>query len=127
MILVDTDVLVWYTRGNARAAAALEGLAGMALSVVSYIELVQGVRSRRELAGLRATLAALEARVLQIDELISAKAMFYIEQHFHAHSLQLADALIAATAVAAGCPLLTANIKHYRAIGDVEVRRFRAD
>ena len=127
MILVDTDVLVWYMRGNARAAAAIEELAGMALSVVTYIELVQGMRSRRELAALRATLAALDARVLQISELVSAKAMFYVEQHFHAHSLRLVDALIAATGVSAGCPLLTANATHYRPVSDLEVRRFRPD
>lgn len=127
MILVDTDVFVWYMRGNARAAAALEGLPGISLSVVTYIELVQGMRSRRELAALRTTLAALDAKILQIDELVSAKAMFYVEQHFHSHSLRLADALIAATAVTAGFALLTANTKHYIPVRDLEVRRFRPE
>lgn len=127
MILVDTDVLVWYLRGHVRAAAALEAQPGLSLSVVTYIELIQGMRARRELAELRATLAALDAKILQIDELISAKAMFYVEQHFHSHSLQLADALIAATAVTAGCALLTANAKHYAPVRDLEVRRFRPE
>jgi len=125
--LVDTDVLVWYLRGNARAAAALQKLPAISLSVVTYIELVQGLRSRRELTGLRTTLAALDAKILQIDELVSAKAMFYVEQHFHSHSLRLADALIAATAVTAGFALLTANTKHYMPVGDLEVRRFRPE
>jgi len=127
LILVDTDVLVWYMRGSARAASAIEAIAGLALSVVTYIELVQGMRSRRELGALRATLASLDAKVLQINELVSAKAMFYVEQHFHAHSLRLADALIAATGVAVGCPLLTANVKHYAPVSELEVRRFRPD
>ncbi len=125
MILADTDVLVWYLRGDARAAAALAAHQGFCLSVVTYIELVQGMRSKRELAALRATLAALDAKILQIDELVSAKAMFYVEQHFHSHSLQLADALIAATAVNAGFALLTANTKHYLPVSDLQIRAFR--
>lgn len=125
MTLVDTDVFVWYMRGNARAAQAIEALPEISLAVLTYIELVQAMRSRRELAALRATLAALDARMLQIDELVSAKAMFYVEQHFHSHALRLADALIAATAVNAGLALLTANAKHYAPVGELEVRRFR--
>ena len=68
-----------------------------------------------------------DAKLLQIDELISGKAMFYVEQHFHSHSLRLADALIAATAISAGAALLTANIKHYKPVADLELRRFRPD
>jgi predicted nucleic acid-binding protein len=126
-MLVDTDVFVWYTRGNTRAAAALGELENITISVVTYIELVQGVRSRRELATLRSTLATMDARVIQIDEQVSAKAMFYVEQHFHSHSVRLADALIAATAVRQGLPLLTANTRHYASLADLDVRRFRPE
>lgn len=125
MTLVDTDVLVWYVRGNSRAAAALNRLESIAVSAVTYIELVQGVRSKRELEALRSTLAALDARILQIDELASAKAMFYVEQHYHSHSLRLADALIAATAAGAGVALLTGNARHYAPVTELDIRRFR--
>lgn len=126
-MLVDTDVFIWYMRGNARAASVLEELSPFFVSVVTYIELAQGMRSKRELRALRATLTALDVAILQIDEMISAKATFYVEQYFHSHSLQLADALIAATAVQTGQPLLTANVKHYAPIGELEVHRFRPD
>ena len=124
-MLVDTDVFIWYTRGNPRAVTALDNLPEIRLSVVTYIELVQGMRNKRELRALRATLTGLEAQILQIDEVVSGKAMFYVEQHFHSHSMRLADALIAATAISKGIPLLTANTKHYSPISDLEVRRFR--
>jgi predicted nucleic acid-binding protein len=47
-----------------------------------------------------------------------------LPQHHFGHSLGLADALIAATAVTNGLPLLTANTKHYRLIKNLILRRF---
>ena len=63
--------------------------------------------------------------MLYISEEISYKAMFYVEQHFLSHSLQLADALIGATAVAYGLPILTGNDKHYRIVKDIQIAKFR--
>jgi len=43
------------------------------------------------------------------------------------HSLSLADALIAATALHYQLPLLTANDKHYRMIADLNLDIFRPE
>ena len=40
-------------------------------------------------------------------------------------ALSMADALIAATAIEANAPLLTGNDKHYKAIKDLDLKRFR--
>ena len=50
--------------------------------------------------------------------------MFYVEQHFLSHSLQLADALIGATALTYGLPILTGNDKHYRTVKDIQITKF---
>ena len=63
--------------------------------------------------------------ILPIDETTSHKAMFYVEQYFHSHSLRLADALIGATAVSHGLKLFTANTKHYRVIADLDLEKFQ--
>ena len=123
-MLVDTDVVIWYFRGNRRAAARLDKMAEFSLSAVTYIELVQGLRNKQELRLLRAGLRDWNATIIPIDETISNKAMFYVEQYFHSHSLQLADALIAATAVNHGLSLLTANAKHYRMVTDLTMEKF---
>jgi hypothetical protein len=125
MLIVDTDVLIWYLRGNEKAFNTIENLERFSLSVVTYMELVQGMRNKNELNSLRQALHAWNATILYITEEISAKAMFAVEQHFLSHSMQLADALIGSTAVAYGLPLLTGNDKHYKIMRDVQIEKFR--
>ena len=123
-MIVDTDVLIWYMRGNTNAAQKLGSLKGFSISVVTHIELVQGMRNKRELNLLLKFLKNREVKIFQINEEISAKAQLYVEQHFLSHSVTLADALIAATGVVHGLPVLTSNDKHYTIIKGVRVQKF---
>ena len=125
MILVDTDVLIWYLRGNEKAYKTIEHLESLTISVVTYMELVQGMRNKKELNSLRQALHAWNCEILYITEEISAKAMFAVEQHFLSHSMQLADALIGSTAIVHGLPLLTGNDKHYKIMKGLLIKRFR--
>jgi hypothetical protein len=111
-------------RGNKNAFKAIEKNVNFHISVVTYMELVQGMRNKMELNALRKALRNWNASIIYITEEISAKAMFYVEQHYLSRSIQLADAFIGATAVAYGLPLLTGNEKHYKALKDVRVKRF---
>jgi len=124
-MLIDTDVLIWYLRGNEKAFKLIENLDNFSISVITYMELVQGMRNKKELNNLRQALHAWNARILYISEEISAKAMFAVEQHFLSYSLQLADALIGATAVVYGLSLLTGNDKHYKIMKEIQIKRFR--
>jgi hypothetical protein len=123
-MLVDTDVLVWYMRGNRKALRAIEALEYLSISMVTYIELVQGLRNKSELNTLKNFLQVRSVPVLHVTESISSTAMFLVEQHHFSNSLGLADALIAATAMTHGLPLLTANAKHYRVVRNLVLRRF---
>jgi len=124
-MLVDTDVLVWYMRGNKKAKQVIKNANGFSVSVVTYIELVQGLRNKEELNVLRNSFKTLNARIIYINEEISTKAMFLVEQYFLSYSIQLADALIGATSVIYGLPLLTANTKHYTIIKNLIIKKFR--
>ena len=125
-MIIDTDVLIWYMRGNENARTVIDNTGGFSISVITYMELVQGMRNKRELNSLRKALYAWEANILYITEDISAKAMFYLEQHFLSHSLQIADALIGATAVTYGIEIVTGNHKHYKVLKDVQIKKFKA-
>ncbi len=96
-MLVDTDVLVWYMCGNEKAKRVIENLKSFSISVVTYIELVQGLRNKKELNVLRSSLKGWNAEIIYINEEISIKAMFLVEQYYLSHSIQLADALVGAT------------------------------
>lgn len=124
-MIIDTDVLIWYLRGDEKARRAVEHAGRFSMSVVTYMELVQGMRNKQELAQFRRSLRTWDARILYIDETISAKAMLYVEEHFLGHSLQIADALVAATAVQCGEPLFTANARHYKVIRELSLKTFR--
>jgi len=124
-MIIDTDVLIWYMRGNKKAYKVIEDQQGFFTSVITYIELVQGMRNKNELIELRRAFREWNTKILYINEEISSKAMFYIERHYLSHSLQLADALIASTALVNGLPILTGNDKHYRMIKELEIIKFK--
>lgn len=126
-MLIDTDVLIWYLRGNEKARDVVENNPGFSISVVTYMELVQGMRNQRELKELRRALRDWKAEILYIDEEISSKAMFLVERHFLSDSMRLADALIASTALTNGISILTANDKHYKVVNQLEVKVFRPE
>ena len=125
MLMIDSDVLIWYMRGNQKAYKVIEEQKGFFISVVSYMELVQGMQNKRELTLLRKTMRNWNAKILYINEDISAKAMFFVEQNYLSLSIVLADALIGATAISNGIKLLTSNIKHYKILKNIELEVFK--
>jgi predicted nucleic acid-binding protein len=125
-MLIDTDVLIWYMRGNSNALDELEHHNNFSISVVTYMELVQGMRNKQELTALRKALKSWNCKIIYITEEISSKAMFYVEQHYLSHSMQIADALIGATAVYYGVHLLTGNGKHYKVVKEISLKKFRS-
>lgn len=124
-MVIDTDVIIWYMKGNEKAYKALENSKNFFISVITYMELVQGMRNKKELNNLRRALYVWDSKILYISEEISVKAMFFVEQHFLSHSIQLADALIGATAIAYGLPILTGNDKHYKILKGMQIKKFR--
>lgn len=124
-MLVDTDVLIWYLRGNVHALRRLDQLAKPSLSVVSYMELVQGVRDKRELDVLKKMLAGRAATLLPVTEPISRRAVALMETMSLSHGLQWADAMVAATAQEHQLALLTGNTRHFAEVAGLTVEVFR--
>ena len=118
-MLIDTDVLIWLLRGHQGAVIRLNRLPKIRLSAVTYMELVQGMRNKQELQALQRTIKGYQWEIILLNNTISQSAINYVETFFHSHSLRLADALIAATAVQHGLTLLTANSKHYQMIAEL--------
>jgi len=73
-ILIDSDVLVWLTRGHTGAAQRLHEIDPWRVSVVTYIELAQGCRDKAELARLKKGLAARHTEILPLSRQPSRSA-----------------------------------------------------
>ena len=123
-ILIDSDVLVWLTRGYPAAARRLHALDTWHISVVTYIELAQGCRDKAELARLKKGLAARNAEVIPVTPEISQRATLLIDGLALSHGLRLADALIGATAVEHQYTLLTGNAAHFAPISGLNIETF---
>ena len=124
MILIDSDVLIWLTRGHAGAKMRLMQINPWQISTITYLELAQGCRSKDELQRVKRGLAAEQTQILPLSARISERAMALIDAHTLGDGLQLADALIAATALEQKLTLLTGNTKHFAAITQLKTERF---
>lgn len=114
-VLIDSDVLVEVSRG--RDTALLErwerlGQSEMPLfcSPVSVAELWHGALPR-EHAALDALFSVIEA--IPIDFVIGRRAGAYLQKFGKSHTVELGDALIAATAAVHSLQLWTRNRRHY--------------
>jgi predicted nucleic acid-binding protein len=125
-VLVDTDALIWHLRGYRQASLRLDQLSELTLSVVSYLELIQGMRNKAELAAVRKMLALRKTDVLPLTPAITQRAVGLMETLALSHGLQVTDALIAATALEHRLALLSGNIKHFASIDGLQVEHFEA-
>ena len=123
-MILDTDVLIWYLRGNENARKAVYANIPFKISVINYLELLQGTKNKNELQLLQKYLKKWSTEIIQINENISTRAMFLMESYYLTHSLELADAIIAATVLENHEILLTANEKHYKFIPNIKLEKF---
>lgn len=118
--VVDTSVLIDVLRGHAAAGEVLEREreSGPLLgSEVTRLEVLAGMRPKEE----RATRRLFEAVSWHaVDEEIAEIAGELGQRWLPGHrTIDSADLAIAATAVRAGCSVLTRNVKHFPMFPDL--------
>jgi predicted nucleic acid-binding protein len=119
-LLVDTDVLIDYLRGQPDAVNYLEPLTEpLLMSAVTLAELYAGVRDGQERRELDAFVLAFE--LVAVDRDIALKGGLYRRDYRKSHNVGLPDALIAATAEIKQATLVTLNKKHYPMLESVVV------
>ena len=111
-MLVDTDVLIDYLKGNPDAEKFVEqNIDQVAISAMTVAELYQGIRNRKEKETLDQFIS--ELRVFSITADVAIKAGLLRNEYGKSHSSGLADCIIAATSINHGMKLLTLNLKHF--------------
>ncbi len=115
--LVDTTVLVEVLKRNFRAKKFLEDLPE--ISSVTFIELIQGCYSKRELAIVEKICEPLTQ--IRIDREISDFAIKLLRNYHLSHGLIFFDALIAAACILREKILVTENIKDFKFITNLQL------
>ena len=111
-MLIDTDVLIDFLRGNDKAIAFIGEFSDqIILSPIVIAELYAGVRGDDELSVLENFVALFP--VVPIDHEVTKKGGFYKRDFGRSHGVGLADAILAATADKENAELTTLNVKHY--------------
>ena len=124
-MIYDTDVMIWAFRGNRRALKAIDDAADRAISSVTYMELLQGVRNKDEMREMKKFLSRLSFATISVTANISNRAMTIMEGTALRSDLGVCDALIFATACETGDVLLSGNKKHFKEVPLLNAMEFR--
>jgi predicted nucleic acid-binding protein len=124
-LIIDTDVLIWSLRGYEKAARAISAFDSFNISSITYMELIQGMKNKDELRALEFEIASNNIQILHPTAEISQRAIVMLKELSLSHSIGLADALIAATAIQHGEILFTGNAKHFKAITGLKLKEYK--
>ncbi len=123
-VIFDTDVMVWVGRGNERALEVVGDAAERAISIFTYMELIQGSKSPSDIRRVKDFISDGAFQVLPLTENIGHRAVIYLEEYAHSSGLRAEDAIIAATAIETGFMLVSGNRKHFKSIKELKFRPF---
>lgn len=124
-MIFDTDILIWVQRGHLKAAKLIDDTQKRYLSVQTYMELLQCARDKSQHRVIKKFLSEFGFVVLPFSENIGHRALIYVEEYGLSSGMRAGDAIIAATATEHSLPLSTSNIKHFRAIKELDLRGFK--
>ncbi len=111
-ILVDTDVVVDFLRGDPQAIELIRANSGrIVLSAITVAELYAGVKGDREKQVLDDFVSLF--RTIPVTHQTAVAGGLYRCDFGKSHGIGLADAIIAATVDSANADLMTLNTKHY--------------
>ena len=123
-MLFDTDILIWFMRGNTKAARLIESAPERQISILTRMELLQGAKNKTHSGHIQSFIAEFGFMVLSFSDNIGHRALVYVEEYALSDGLRANDAIIAATAAENDLILSSANIKHYRPIKDLKFHPF---
>jgi hypothetical protein len=111
-ILIDTDVMIDFLRGNKRAVDYVKANSDrILLSAIVIAELYAGVKGKTEQEILDDLVGAFQ--VVPITGEPAKSGGLLKRDHGKSHGVGLADGMIAATAQSLHAELKTLNVKHY--------------
>lgn len=124
-MIYDTDILIWIQRGNKKAATLIEKDEDKYLSIQSYMELLQGAKNKTHHKYIKSFICEFVFSILPFTENIGHRALIYVEEYALSSNMRSGDAIIAATAVENNMTLVSSNVKHFKAVKDLQLKAFK--
>ena len=120
MILLDTNVIIYYLQGEVSTVRKIRKLRQdgeiFAVSIITKIELLSyPLISPDETEKINNLLQ--ECYIVYLNELVAEKVVELRKKY----KVLLADIIIAASGLAINAPLLTRNIKHFEKIKEIKL------
>ena len=125
--IVDTDILIDAARQVTDAVDCLDQIehaSTLAISVVTEMELLIGCQNKTEQRNLERFLQRFQ--VLRLNENTCDQAVELLRQYRLSHGLLIPDAMIAATALILGCPMISKNQRDFRFITGLQLLSYPA-
>ena len=123
-VIFDTNILIYADRGVLSAKELIMNTHERSISAVTYMEYVPLCRNKRELAVFEKMLKALQFTIHEIDHSISYHARQMVRLYALTNSIEMGDALIAATALKNHELLCTGNVKHFTVISGLKLEYY---
>lgn len=120
MILLDTNVIIYYLQGELSAVNKIEKLRQdgeiFAVSIITKIELLSyPLISSEETEKIHKLLK--ECYIVYLNEMVAERVVELRKKY----KILLADTIIATSGLAINAPLLTRNIKHFKKIKEIKL------
>ncbi|MBM4457007.1 MAG: type II toxin-antitoxin system VapC family toxin [Chloroflexi bacterium] len=126
-VIVDTDILIDAARQVAEAIDCLnevERTSALAISVVTEMELLIGCQNKTEQRNTERFLRRFQ--VLTLNEKACKQAVELLRLYRLSHGLLIPDAMIAATAMTLGHPMISKNQRDFRFISGLRLLSYPA-
>ena len=120
-MIFDTNIFIYANKGMTTARDLIINTDDKAISAVTYMEYVSFCRNKKELQSFEKLLKTLDFNIYEIDTAICVQARQLVKNFALSHHVEMADALIAATALLQDELLCTSNAKHFLPIDGLKL------
>ncbi len=112
IVLVDTDIVIDFLRGDQQAIFHLKAESdSLCFSSITVAEIFAGVKNRKEETEVERLFSIFP--VIAVTDEIAREAGRFVRLYRPSHSVEIPDALIAATCLWYNATLHKLNVEHY--------------
>lgn len=113
-MLLDSSIFIDLIRKYQPASKAFKkALHGQSTSVVAKLEIVAGLKTKKEIKSIESMFEDLQIKVLPVNEEVTEISENIFLKYYHSHGIGILDTFIAATALVYDEELVTINTKHF--------------